>query len=188
VPDPYKKVRPGEPIPTSAALWNKLIELVDDRLDRRSGDRTTTRDANIVRVLNEAGADLPRTAVVALRVPVFTPTDSLDAFLREPTFRGTVPSTGDEGRFGVLLEPAPQGRVVRAYVAGVCAVRVDVVDESHTCCDIDSGNTAALVSMDGGSAQILWREGFEEGYGYETGEQWAVIRIGSACSGAASYY
>jgi hypothetical protein len=186
MPDPFRKVRPGEPIPTSASLWNKLIEMAEQRLDSRSAPRTTTRDASIIRVKNETGSPLARKSIVGLSAPIFPPSASVDAFLREVAFRGVEPGGEHAGRFAVLLEPAPPDRVVRAFAAGVCAARVNVTDESHTCADVEEGNTTALLSAEVGSAQILWREGLEEGYGYETGEQWALISIGTTCRATAS--
>jgi hypothetical protein len=144
---------------------------------RGANDLTTTRDACIVRVRNETGSDLSRFNVVGLDEPIFLPDDSEDAFLREVAFRGVTPATADHrGKFAILLEPAPVDRVVRAYLAGVCPVQVDVVAEGDTRADVDDGSTGVLTTAGGGSAQILWAEG-------GTGVQWAVVRFGGGGSG-----
>lgn len=187
--DPFRKVRPGEDVTFSAAAWNAMLEAaraaLADQLSRESGPRTTTRSGDLVRVKNETGVDLPRRSVVGLSDPVFTPLQSEDAFLREVTFRGVVPTGDSAGRFAILLEPAPAGRVVRAWVAGVTQVRVNMSDPDHACAEAAPGDTNALASAEDGSAQILWVEGDGEG-GYYGGEQWGVVRFGSTCGGSDS--
>jgi hypothetical protein len=183
--DPFRKVRPGDALNVSATAWNAVIDAAKAEADRRfgadAGDLTTGRSGSIVRVKNETGGALDRAHVVGLGGPIFGPDDSLDAFLREVTFRGVVPTSSHVDRFAVLLEPAPVNRVVRAYVAGVCPVRVDVTDGTHTTAAADVGETALLVSAAAGPAQILWSEG-------GTGEQWALIQFGTTCGITEEYY
>jgi hypothetical protein len=64
----------------------------------------------------------------------------------------------------------------------VCMVRVDVADEGHMFADVADGETGFLASAGTGKAQIIWREGML-GYGYETGEQWAIVGIGGGSGG-----
>lgn len=181
--DPFAHVRPGDEFNFSAQTWNHVLDAAKAHHLRGSrggaipGD--VVRDAAIVRVKNETGGALDRNKVVGLGAPIFTPDDDLDAFLREVTFRGVTPASGDEGRFAVLLEPAPADQVVRAYVAGVCPVQVDVTSAAHEFAEVAAGNTDSLVSAETGSAQILWSEG-------GTGVQWCIVLIGTIC-GAGPY-
>lgn len=180
--DPYAKVTTGDPLRLSATVWNRMIDAAKDaaQQDITSGPLTTTRSATIIRVRNDTGADQVRNSVVGLSGPIFTPLDtSLDAFLRELTFRAVTPDIElHRRRYAVLLDPAPMDRVVRAYLAGVCPVRVDIVDQSHEYAVITNGNTVGLTSSRFGHTRILWCESDESGYYYSTGLQWAIVMLG----------
>lgn len=180
--DPYRKVRPGDPLNFSALVWNSVLDVARPRGGNSGppGPLTTGRNAAIVRVKNESGSDLSRNSVLGLGDPVFHPDTSEDAFLREVAFRGVLPQAPDHlGKFCVLLEPAPVDRVVRAYVAGVCPVRLVVADDNHNRADVTDDDATALTTATYGSAEILWREGTDEyGYGYGPDPQWALVRLG----------
>lgn len=156
---------------------------------QRSGARILeqTRSTTIIRVKNETGGDLGRNTVVGLDGPIFTPTDNENIFLQEVTFRGITPDIAKhKRRYAVLLEPAPDGRIVRAYLAGLCQVKVDVADASHEYVVIKDAATDRMNSSRHGHARILWREGDQGyGYGYETGLQWAIVMLGVTGSSGA---
>ena len=172
--DVQAKVRPGDDLVISSRTWNTLLGLIEGGADRRSGDLITGRDAAIVRIKNEAGAALPRHAVVGLGAPIFPPgtTAETDAFLRGVAFRGVLPAAAHVGKFAITLEPAPIDRVVRAYVAGCCPVKVNFVSAGDDAAEAEPGTTARLASTMAGTAQVLWRAGTG------TGEQWAIVRLG----------
>ncbi len=186
MPDPYAKAQPGQPVVVAASVWNAMLDAARahqaQQANRGTGDLDQFRQGDIVRVKNQTGSDLGIRSVLGLDGPIIAPADDPDGFLQAVTFRGVVPGSGHAGRFAILLEPAPADQVVRAFVAGVCQVQIDVIDEAHTCAEVATGETDALVSVDSGSAQILWKQG-DEGYGYETGVQWAIVRFGTACGG-----
>lgn len=179
--DPLRHVEAGEPVPFNPEVWNAFVDAAkaykNSSLSSQAGQQSFYRDACIVRVKNETGEDLTRFSVLGLGDPIFTPDDDEDAFLREVTFRGHIPeAVTDDGRFCILLEPALAGRVVKAYLAGVCIAWVDVVSTGHKCADVVDGDTGKLQSADSGNTQILWKQTTE------TGEQWAVIRMGGGGS------
>ena len=185
MPDPFRPLQPGDPLPTSIRVINPMLEaarrVANDRFSRSSPPLTTARSASLIRVLNDTGDSLDRGRIVGLEEPIFVPEEtSVDAFLREVAFIGVTPTTDHIGKFAVLMEPAPPDVVVRAWVAGVCMARVNVVDETHTYADVEDGETGALKSSFDGSAQILWKESdIPYGY-YDTGEQWAIVRLGTS--------
>ena len=146
----------------------------------QQGPLTTTRTSTIIRVLNDTGSNLDRGRILGLEEPIFVPEETSEAAaLREVAFVGVEPATKHTGKFAVLLEPALTGVVVRAVIAGACWARVNVVDETHTYADVEDGETGALKSSFDGSAQILWKESdIPYGY-YDTGEQWAIVRLGT---------
>ena len=182
--DPFASVQPNQPVVFSATAWNAMLAAGKayraNQLGSASDPLTTTRSSSLIRVLNDTGTNLEQGQIVGLEEPIFVPEEtSVDAFLREVAFIGVTPTTDHIGKFAVLMEPAPPDVVVRAWVAGACMARVNVVDETHTYADVEDGETGALVSSFDGSAQILWKEG-DVPYGYYgTGEQWAIIRFGT---------
>lgn len=188
MPDPFRPLQPGDPLPTSIRVINPMLEaarrVANDRFSRSSPPLTTARSASLIRILNDTGDDLDRGRIVGLDEPIFVPEETSEAAaLREVAMIGVVPTTDHLGKFAVLLEPAPTDTVVRAWVDGVCWARVNVVDETHTYADIEDGETGALKSCFDGSAQILWKEGdVPYGYYYGGGEQWAIVRLGCRLS------
>lgn len=190
--DPDKKVQPGTPVEFSASGWNAQVEAGRAerarQFDQRGDGPESLRHAEIVQVLNDTTDDLPRRAVLGLEEPLWIPSASLDAFLREVTFRGVVPTGQHVGKFGILLDPAGPGRVARAYIAGVVQVQVAVAYEAYTCAEVGVGLTEALQAVAYGSAQILWREGeYDDGDSFydvhhsRLGKQWAIVRLGTTC-------
>ncbi len=195
MPDPFKPVQPGEPVVFSAMAWNRMLAAAEATNDRRNDGGaarklTTSRSADIIRIRNDTGLSLPRRSVVSVGFPVWTPSDSEDAFLREVVFKGVIPVEHTYGTFAITLEPCPaiDRAICRAYIAGVCQVMIDVLDVAHTGADIIPGDTTKLQSAGGGAVQIIWREGLseltEEGddVGY-VGEQWAIVRFGYRSGG-----
>ena len=182
--DPFAPVQPNQPVVFSATAWNAMLAAGKayraNQLGSASDPLTTTRSSSLIRVLNDTGTNLEQGQIVGLEEPIFVPEEtSVDAFLREVTFIGVTPTTDHIGKFAVLMEPAPPDVVVRAWVAGVCMARVNVVDETHTYADVEDGETGALKSSFDGTAQILWKEGdIPYGYYYGGGEQWAIVRLG----------
>lgn len=187
MPDNFAKVQPGDDLTISAPVWNAMVDAAQAQKgrqhDRLSDAQGQIRSGDIVRVKNDSGRNLARNSVLGLSGPIFTPTQSLDAFLREVTFRGVIPSATHRGKFAILLDPALAGSIARAYVAGVAPVRVNVTDTALKCADIVAGETSHLQTADDGTAQILWKQADGGGYGSSTGEQWGIVRFGTACGG-----
>lgn len=187
MPDPFRTYKPGDKAPHDAATFSAFANAARFARDNERGISAQSlsqfRNAAIVRVKNQTGGPLSRASVIALDSPLFIPSVDENAFLNEVIFRGVTPDIDAHvGRFAILLEGAPDDRIVRAYVAGVCPVRVDIVDDDHRFAEITDAVTSKLTSVEYGSAEILWREG-DAGYGYvdgyATGEQWALVRLGN---------
>jgi hypothetical protein len=192
VPDPYRKLQYGQVVDFRTVTWNAMLEAAlaqkARQHDRRVPERPSFRQSGVIRVKNESDRDLSRGHVLGLDRPIFTPGDSEDAFLREVAFRGVVPTVDHRGRFCVTLDPIGAGRIGRAYVSGVCQVRVDVTGPFDQYADIIPDETGMLRSADAGSAQILWMEtedpyGYGHGYAYDGEDDWAIVRLGPPCGG-----
>lgn len=177
VGDPYRKVQPGDRLEFPALAWNAAIDagraFRAGQFDGGANGLTTTRSGVLISLINNSGSNLDRYGVLGLGDPLWTPYDNEDAFLRTVVFQGVQPAVPDHlGKFAIVLEPADDGRVARAWIGGCVTVRVDVLNDGHTYADVKDGSVSELRSAGYGSAQILWREG-------GTGSQWAVVRLGN---------
>ena len=180
--DALRKVQAGQPLAIPASAYNAFVDAALDHRHRASRvgreARPAFRQASIVLVRNDSGADRERFDVLGVGVPVIDPADGADAFKERVALAGVVPVTGThEGLFVVLAEPLASGAIGHAFAAGVCPARIDVPDGEGEwrCAEIAGGAMANLVAHPQGSASILWRAG-------GTGVQWAVVRLGNASS------
>lgn len=195
--DPFKKVRPGQPLRIPAETFNTFI---DAARDFKARQRTVARTAQpafqqtgIVPIRNDSGSDRDRFDVLGVGGVVIQPFENLLEFQNHPALVGVVPNEADHyGRFAVLLEPLRAGAIGRACLSGVCVVRLNVIDESHDFADVEDGCTENLKTATVGSAFILWKEPADYGdyggcydyYGYGYGLlRWAVVRIGNLSDG-----
>ena len=175
---PLKKVRKGDPLSFPASAFNAFVGAAEfTEATKRSGGGHFTpqfRQAGIVRVKNDSGADRDRFNVLGIDGPIFTPTDNEDTFKNQVALTGVVPDEDYHvGKFVILLEPIPDGKIGLACLDGVCPVKLDVQDEGHEYADVADAEAGRLKSGLRGAAQILWKE-------FGTGEKWAVIRLGRA--------
>ena len=174
MPD-IRKVRPGEPLVVPAVAYNAFIDAATDARARRNdlSGQTDQRffQNGIVTVQNTSGAALDRLSVVGIDVPIFTPTDSLDEFASRFALKVVTPSaTTHKGKFAVLAGPADVNEVTQAYVAGICPVKINIIDATHAFADA-STSSDHLDSATTGAAAILWKEA-------STGIKWALVRLG----------
>lgn len=173
-----RKVRSGDSLVIPAAAYNAFIDAALDFRQRTAhlgqGAQPSFPQASIVLVRNDSGSNQNRMAVLGVDAPIIDPSANEEEFRNRVALSCVAPEEGThEGRFVVLAEPIANGKIGRAYAAGVCPVKIDVPDEEHEWryAEIADGITGNLkVSMQG-SATILWRAG-------GTGVQWAVIRLG----------
>jgi hypothetical protein len=131
-----------------------------------------------------AAADRGRFDVLGITGPVLTPTENLDAFKSRVVLHGGVPQASHAGRFVVLAEPVAAGAIGRAFVDGVCPVRVEMDDESHGFADVAAGVTATLRSAASGTAQLLWVQPQEARD--DPAIAWTIVRIGGGGGGGSS--
>jgi hypothetical protein len=201
MPDPFRGYRPGDPIPRDAGAYNAFSIAARQARDNTLNLKAASpgfRQGDVILVRNDSGTDLLRRSILGLSAPIFDPAYAEDAFLRDVAFSGVVPTDQHHGKFAILLEAAKAGRYARAWVSGVCTVRLNLVNPDHQCAEVASGDTFALNSTADGSCQILWVEpddaydggydpdyydcGYDDGYGYGYGyggvTKWAVIRMG----------
>ena len=173
-----RKVRSGDPLVIPAAAYNAFIDAAIDYRQRTAhlgqGAQPSFSQASIVLVRNDSGSNQNRMAVLGVEAPIIDPSANEEEFRNRVALSCITPAADThEGKFVVLAEPIANGKIGRAYAAGVCPVKIDVPDEEHEWryAEIADGVTANLKVGLQGSATILWRAG-------GTGVQWAVIRLG----------
>ncbi len=175
--DILKKVQRGAPLVIPANTYNAFVDAAQDfqrrKLSQQSTGTPTGRHNGIILIRNDSGADRDRFDVLGVSGPVFDPATDPEAFKNYPAMTGVTPTEDDHrGKFVVLLEPVPTGKLARAVAAGVVPARVDMPDEDYPyrLADITDGSAANLTATKIGSAAILWREG-------GIGVQWALARL-----------
>jgi len=130
--------------------------------------------ASIVHIKNDSGSDLTRFSALAITDVFPDPDDNENSFANGPLLTGDTPTASTApGNFCVMLEPAKDGVVVPAAIAGVTVVKLNVVTATDTTCGV--GTTSVLQSGKQG-AQILWKQ-------TGTGTKWAIIRLGATAGG-----
>lgn len=184
MPDPFKRIRSGDPIALSAEAMNEFARAAIAR--KRTQFTTAGRPlhnpvrGDVVLIKNDSGADLGRFEVLGVTGVIIDPADNEDAFAERPLLVGQAPTTGaSKGKFVVLLEPIADGRVGRAMASGVTIAKVNVADADDEFADVADGDTSSLASGADGAAAILWKE---DG----TGTVYAVVRIGAGAGGEGS--
>jgi hypothetical protein len=180
----YRRVSSGSPIKPTAAEWNAVLDAAEAH-DRARFDSTlpagiVIRDRDRIRVKNGTNVDMPRGHCVKLLDPIIPPTTNLEEFLANPTLEANTPDANSRGQWAVLAEPIPALLYGWAWVAGIHAAQVRVLDPSHLYVDAipATGSTIYLATDTAGSARILWRES-------GTGTRWALLRLGSPAPSAA---
>lgn len=172
-----RHVQRGQPLRIPAADWNAIVDATRAHLEDQLGNGGTTtsggKQAGVVFVKNASGAAVDRFAVLGIGGPIITPTDNADEFKRQVAVSGVTPTSGHAGKFVILLEPAPSGGIVRAVVAGVSIVKVNVIAAAHEFAEVKAGDAAKLDSAAQGTARILWKES-------GTGDKWAIVRLGES--------
>ncbi|MFA9478504.1 hypothetical protein ACERK3_09370 [Phycisphaerales bacterium AB-hyl4] len=176
--DELKRVRSGEPLNIPARAYNAFAAAADaHRRNFPAGGSGGQTDAPAqVLVRNQTGEDLPRFAVVGIEAPIIDPEELADAFAEQIAMVGLAPDEEDHvGRFAVLQEPAVDGGIAQAVVAGVTIVRVHVAtgDDPPEYVDVEDLSVEALVDKPDGSARVLWIE--DEGE-----ERWAIVNLSPA--------
>ena len=185
--DTMKKVQAGDKLKIPAETFNTFIDTARGFQAAQQNVRRQLQpefhDTDIVLVRNDSEADRQRFDILGIDSVIFTPTDNLQGFQNRPALAGVVPDKDDHiGKFVILLEPAADGKIVRAAIGGLCVARIEVAsgEEWYGYADIYDTDAEKLKTAPHGAAQILWKE-------TGTGIKWAVVRLGTP-QGETSYW
>lgn len=172
-----KKVHPGEKVRRDAESFNAFVDAANYVKQRQfKGGAVPIKDtpADVVLVYNDTGEHMDRWDAVTAGDPVILPADNEDQFENKLAVKITTPTTGEEGRWLVTLEPIPKKGFGSAVAVGMVQCWVKLKAKSDTYVDVVAGSRIPEGASKG--AQILWVKG-GVGTADATGEQWAVIRL-----------
>lgn len=176
--DAFQRARPGERMTLSAAAWNACLDAAEAHRTRKPTGTPRTpqfRQADIVLVKNASETAVPRFGVLGVDGVIVTPDDSLANFQNQVALVGGTPDTlTHRGKFVVCLDPLAAGAIGRAWIAGVCAAKVEVTHDDDRFAEVLDGENAKLGSIASGTARILFRESAG------AGTKWCVIRLGES--------
>lgn len=179
--DAFKRARPGEKMIVSATAWNACLDAAEAHRrgqPANGGGPVQFRQADIVLVKNSSGTNVDRFGVLGIDGVIITPTASEIEFQQQVTIRGITPDAAvHAGKFVICLDPIANGQIGRAWIAGVCQVRVRIVDTTHRFCDVKNADPFQLQSSSIGTARILYKESAGDGEGPPP-TIWCIVRIG----------
>ncbi len=141
---------------------NKQVAKMMAMLSRGAKRRPVAASQIVVKVSNTSGADRNAGEIlgvggIVLPNPTSTPTDPQTSnFFYDPILNGAEPTTADDfGNFVVCLEPIANNAVGRAVISGLCAVQVNLINNSDGFADVTNNDSTQLTSGPIGSASIV---------------------------------
>jgi hypothetical protein len=167
----HDRAIPGTPwTPLDAPAHNQICQVTLDYLADKKRPKEVIPRHNYIEVFNNTGNDLEEFQVAALKNPTFNPTDNPRDFRRR-SVELRKPIAEDFGKFVVLAEDIPNGKMGFAYDHITIPCKVNITNQYHGYCDIKV-DEYELTSSFHGTAQILWSES-------TTGtDVYSLIRIG----------
>ncbi|MCE5230472.1 hypothetical protein LLG95_12880 [bacterium] len=182
--DPFKKVAPGDRLEISAPAYNAFVDAALAHRNNQHNvriDRLPEKSTGAVLIRNDSGSVRQRFDVLGIAGPLIAPANNLTEFQNRVALKGVAPAaaTVAAGRIAILAEPLKAGKIGRAFVHGVCAARVKILDPNHVCAVAMAGVADHLESAAEGPIQIIWNEPVAPG-----AVAWSLIRFGG---GGGSY-
>jgi hypothetical protein len=165
MPPPLSNLGPGDRPPSDRVSWNAFVRAGRAANRNQPGVNapqypgTVTLPSLIVYLRNDTAGALPVYSVVKIGEPLVSAVDQPHQVRQLPSFAGSAPNSSSA--FGILIEPAPVGSVVRAVVLGPVPCAVFVNEDGHQFARPVTGETTRLESAESGPARILWKYGTE---------------------------
>lgn len=169
--DPLIQVNAGTPWRPSAATHNALVNAarkVNDQSNHTGGRPGSDAPLQTILIKNQSADNVPQYGVLELSQPVILPADNLGEFKSRVVMTAERSITTTMGRFCITAEPIPSGGIGRAFVSGICPVKIDVTNENHRFAQPYALPTQML-SKTTGPAKIIWKES-------GIGIKWALIQ------------
>ena len=173
-----RHVKDGQPWVPNPDTHNAFVDAAQyvRQLQQSGGDAPgrRVREHSEILVRNDSGVDREWYDVLGIDDSLIDPATHPAEFKNHILLSGVTPDEdAHRGKFCILLEPAPAGKIRPAIVAGVTVAKVNVVSTAHQYADVKDGDAACLQTCAAGGARILWRAG-------SVGVVWGVVRIEGA--------
>jgi hypothetical protein len=178
-----RKVVAGEPLKIPAEVFNQFVDAANFvNNQKRSGTAEAKRGYDgTVLIKNNTEEDRERYTVMKIDSPAIHPDDNEQGFLSAIIFNGEDIDADTAGRWAILQEPIPAGRVGKAIISGHSIARIIINSSDDDTCGAVDGEGLLHSGVTGNTtAAILWREDEPEGSGEgEPYEAWGIIKIGN---------
>jgi hypothetical protein len=181
-----RKLAPGEKLPAVPRdSFNTIIESKTLQSERKFGAQTPQfipAGNTIVLVRNDSGSDVPRFGPLGIDEPIILPAENENRFAMEVALKCVTPSAGgsseddNRGRFVICAEPIANGKIGRAFIAGVCACKLIDTSGDNQFAEIIDGDIEHLQLSSSGSCVVLWKDA-------SSGGEWAIVRLGGGGGG-----
>jgi len=173
--DPMRKVNPGDPLVIPAQTYNAMLDVIgrDARAAFTQEVRPSSKMDNTIRVATAFYNPLEQYSVQVLQDTIVPSGVSLSERWDSVVFYVSPPNqyAGFHNRFVILAEPLKPGEIARAWVSGLCPVKVNVTDPYTDCVDLVPSVDSYLETCHAGRARIIWRET------YGTVLTWAIVDL-----------
>jgi hypothetical protein len=177
--------QPGDGLKLKASTFNAILDaMVAQRgnIDLTSKpSRHAQKNTGVILVKNITSALLTRFACVQIDSPITLPADNADEFKLRIVLKVVTP-TSARLPWAIVQEQIQPGETGAAVISGVTIANINLAATTDTSVDSTSGSTLPKSGV-GGPAEILWVAG-GVGTATSTGNQLAVIRLGSSGGGA----
>jgi hypothetical protein len=181
-----RKLAPGEKLPAIPRdSFNTIIDAKTLQSERKFGAQTPQfipAGNTIVLVRNDSGSDVPRFGPLGIDEPIILPAENENRFAMEVALKCVTPSAGgsseddNRGRFVICAEPIANGKIGRAFIAGVCACKLIDTSGDNQFAEIIDGDIEHLQLSSSGSCVVLWKDA-------SSGGEWAIVRLGGGGGG-----
>ncbi len=180
------KVTPGQDFSPSAKDWNSFVDAASFVKRQTSGNTNTRNSGNknltVVRVYNDSGGQLNRFEAVGIS-DIIQPPQAVDithAATQEffnTTYKVKKPTKADKSKWLVLLEDIPSEMFGMAIAYGLTPCKVNIQNVADV--NVETDVTTTIPKSGAMGYEIVWVAG-GVGTATATGEQYAVINVGSA--------
>lgn len=177
----YQKVNSGDDLEISAEAynnWQTVAEAFQHYDLTGDGTNPLNDQASTIHIFNNSGDVCDRFRALAIDTAVVDPADNDVEFQNVITHNGIKPTATTSDRWGIVQTAIADQTFGRMVCVGVTVAWINLTATTDTQVDIANGSYTP-VSGGSGLGTILWVLG-----GVTTatriGEQWAVIRLGSA--------
>ena len=170
---PLEHVQPSQRIKLSARAENMKRDAANwvaaNREGRNHGPLEDELNPGVCQIKNATGSPCDRFTVFGFSDALIRPDENANHFRQKVALVGRTPTSVDIHRWAVSQIPLDESKTGPAVVSGATPVLVEVTEENqcYTCVAAIPGDNTKLTLVEGGRAQVLWKEdglGVKEAY------------------------